>query len=138
MRAATSLVLSLIWASDSVAYECPAIADREWEFVGHIVTQTYPGPPDYESISGGDKPLTRWFLQLPRAVCFRHYHHQYLFQLLLTPEDFERYRQFLGKEIRIKGRLEEAAAGDHRTRLVLNVSSLDRVGTDHSYVWPYD
>jgi len=132
MRAVASLLLSVIWASGSVAYECPVFSDHEWEFVGHIVTHTYPGPPNFESISGGDKPVTRWYLQLPSAVCFSNYHHQFLFQLSLKPEEFERYRQFLGKEIRIKGTLEEAVAGYHRTPLILNVSSLVRLGVDRS------
>lgn len=132
MREIATLFLSLIWASGSVAHECPAFSDREWEFVGHLVTQTYPGPPNYESISGGDEPVTRWYLQLPSAICFTNYDHQYLFQISLKPEDFERYRQLLGREIRVQGTLEEGVAGYHRTALILKVSNVAQLGVDRS------
>jgi hypothetical protein len=50
----------------------------------------------------------------------------------MEPEELDRYRQFLGKEIRVKGTLEEGVPGRHTTPLVVNVSSLVRLGSEGS------
>ena len=110
MRTAAAMLLLLVWPPGSIAYECPDFAGREWDFVGHLVANTFPGPPDYESVTSGDEPVSRWYLQLPYAACFSEYAHQTLIQLTLQPEEFEKYRQLLGKQIRIKGTLEEGGA----------------------------
>jgi uncharacterized protein DUF4431 len=126
------MLLLLIWTPGSVAYECPVLTGGESEFVGHLVALTFPGPPNYESVTSGDKPVRRWYLQLPIAACFADYGHQTRFQLSLEPEDFERYRQFLGKEIRVRGTLGEGVPGRHTTALIVNVSSLVRLGSEGS------
>ena len=130
------MLLPLIWASSSAADGCPALSGREWEFTGHLVNQVFPGPPNYESVTSGDKPVTRWYLQLPGPACFAEYRHLTKFQLSLTPQEVDRYRQFLGKEIRVKGTLEEGVPGRHTTSLVLNVSSLVRLGREDRDTWP--
>ncbi len=124
------MFLALIWTSSSTADGCPTFAGREWEFVGHLVNRTFPGPPNYESVTSGDTPLTRWYLQLPWPACFAEYNYLTQFQLSLKPEEVDSYRQFLGKEIRVKGTLEEGAPGLHTTPLVVNVSSLVRRGAE--------
>ncbi|MGH8224111.1 MAG: DUF4431 domain-containing protein, partial [Woeseiaceae bacterium] len=58
--------------------------------------------------------------------------HLTLFQLSLKPEELHRSRQLLGKEIRVKGTLEEGVPGRHTTALVVNVSSLIRLGREAS------
>ena len=126
------MFLVLIWTSASAASECPSFAGREWEFTGHLVNRIYPGPPNYESVTSGDKPVTRWYLQLSWPACFAEYRALTKFQLSLTPQEVERYRQFLGKEIRVKGTLEEGMPGLHTTSLVVNVSSLGRPAWDGS------
>ena len=132
MRTAAAMLLLLIWTSGSVAYDCPVFAGREWEFAGHLVARTYPGPPNYESLASRDKPIKRWYLQLPIAACFAGYNHQTLFQLSLKPEEFEKYRRFLGREIIVKGTLEEGVPGRHNTPLIMNVSSLVRLESERS------
>jgi Domain of unknown function (DUF4431) len=123
MRTAAAMFLALIWNSNAAAYECPSFAGREWEFTGHLVNCITPGPPDYESVTSGDEPITRWYLQLPWPVCFEEHRRVIKFQLVLTPQEVDRYRQFLGKQIRVRGTLEEGAPG-YTTELVVNVSSL--------------
>ncbi len=132
MRIAAAMLLPLIWTSSSAADGCPAFSGREWEFTGHLVNLVFPGPPNYKSVTSGDKPVTRWYLQLPWSVCFAEYKHLTQFQLSLKPEEVERYRQFLGKEIRVVGTLEEGVPGRHTTPLVVNVSSLGRLGSEGS------
>jgi hypothetical protein len=36
---------------------------------GRIVRQTYAGPPDYESVSKGDRPIVIYLLQLNYTLC---------------------------------------------------------------------
>ena len=57
--AAAGMFLALIWTSASAAGECPTFTGREWEFTGHLVNRIYPGPPNYKSVTSGDKPVTR-------------------------------------------------------------------------------
>ena len=132
MRTAAAMILLLVWTPGSVAYECPDFTGREWEFVGHLVANTFPGPPDYESVTSGDRPVSRWYLQLPYAACFAEHAHQILFQLMLEPAEFGKYRPFLGKQIRVKGTLEEGVPGRHTTPLVMKVSSLSQLGISGS------
>ena len=119
------MFLALIWTSSSLASDCPSFTGGAWEFSGHLVNEVYPGPPDYESVTSGDKPITRWYLQLPWPVCFDEYRHVTKLQLALEPQEIDRYRQFLGKEILVTGTLEEGAPG-HTTSLVVKVSNLVR------------
>lgn len=127
MRTASAMFLALIWTSGAAAGECPSYAGREWGFTGHLVNRVFPGPPDYESVTSGDQPVVRWYLQLPWPACFAEYRHLVRFQLSLNAEEVERYRPLLGKQIRVKGTLEEGAPGRHDTALVVNVSHLDRL-----------
>ena len=43
----------------------PAIS----ELTGTIKRVVFPGPPNYESVTRGDKPETCWVLYLPKKVC---------------------------------------------------------------------
>jgi uncharacterized protein DUF4431 len=118
------MLLGLIWASSAAAHDCPAYASQEWTFTGHLVNRIFPGPPDFESLSSGDEPLTRWYLQLSWPACFAEFRYLDRFQLALNPEEVARYRQFLGKEIRVTGSLTEGS-GAHSTELVVSVARLD-------------
>lgn len=118
-RTTAAVFLALVWTSISAAGECPTFAGREWEFTGHLVNRIFPGPPNYESVTSGDKPITRWYLQLPWPACFAEFRYITQFQLSLTPQEVDTYRQFLGKEIRVKGTLKEAVPGRHTTTLVV-------------------
>lgn len=122
-RTTSAMLSALIWASSATAHECPAFASQEWEFTGHLVNRIFPGPPDFESVSSGDEPLTRWYLQLSSPACFAEYRFVSRFQLVLDPEDVARYRKLVGKEIRVTGKLAEGK-GAHTTALVVNVTNV--------------
>src|SRR5215813_15064234 len=38
---------------------------------GTIISRTFPGPPNYESIREGDTPEAYWLLVLPRPACVK-------------------------------------------------------------------
>jgi hypothetical protein len=84
---------------------------------GTLVRQTYPGPPDYESLTAGDRPLVIWVLVLDYTVCVAHAGHK------LPREDYERevqlvfkngqqaqYRSLLGKRVTVAGNLRHGYA----------------------------
>src|SRR5262245_43371655 len=123
-RSAVAILVALASTSGFAAGGCPPYAAQEWEFTGHLVNRVYPGPPDYESISGGDAPVTRWYLQLSWPACFAEFKHVLRFQLAPTPEDVEKYRELLGKRITVRGRLAQAAPDAYSTPLVFDVTSL--------------
>src|SRR5262245_32922646 len=100
VRPATMALLALTWSSVSAASACPSFAGREWEFIGHLVNRIDPGPPDYKSVTSGDEPIVRWYLQLAWPACFAEYRDLTWIQLALKPEEVDRYRLFLGKQIR--------------------------------------
>jgi len=119
------MLLALAWIPHAAAHSCPSFADQEWEFTGHLVNRIYPGPPDYKSVTSGDEPIVRWYVQLAWPACFAEYRDMSRFQLALTPEEVDRYSQFLGKAIRVTGTLVEGSSG-YTTSLVMNVSGLVR------------
>ena len=123
LHAKGAMLLTLIWASSSTAHECPRFASREWEFTGHLVNRISPGPPDFKSISSGDEPLTRWYLQLSSPACFTEYRYVSRFQLAFDAQEVARYRRYIGKEIRVTGNVVEGK-GAHTTALVMKVTDL--------------
>jgi hypothetical protein len=117
---------ALLAASSVAAGRCPSFVGQEWEFTGHLVNRVFPGPPDYESVTSGDEPITRWYLQLAWPVCFAEYQYLPRFELSFEPDELDRYRTWLGKQVKVKGTLEEGAPGHHTTSLIINVSSVAR------------
>ncbi|PZR31561.1 DUF4431 domain-containing protein [Caulobacter segnis] len=94
---------------------------------GVLVAHTFPGPPNFESIKDGDTPERYWLLRLGKALCVspdgddpdsgakdvRE------IQLILTPEDFARYRPLLGKPIVAEGEFMSPMSGHHHTAILL-------------------
>lgn len=85
---------------------------------GRLVQQTYPGAPDYESVTKGDAPLIIWVLQLDRGICVDGWDSSYPsaynereVQLVLGSDqytraaEYEPYRYLLGAKIIVTGRL---------------------------------
>ncbi len=126
-RTAALMLGLLLCTGNALACDCATFRDAELDFTGRLVALTFPGPPNYESIVNGDAPETHWYLQLPRAACWSEFDHQLFYQLLLSAEDFDRYRGFLGSEVHVRGTLEEAVSGHHHTPLVMTVKSLTKL-----------
>jgi hypothetical protein len=124
MRVLTVSLVTLLMAVKAHAYACPTFAGHEWDFTGHLVNRVYPGAPDYESVTSGDEAVTRWYLQLAWPACFAGYDQLTRFQLILTPEQIEQYRPYLGKQITVKGTVEKSTSGRETTALVIRVSNL--------------
>lgn len=85
---------------------------------GRLVQQTYPGPPDFESVTKGDEPRVIWILQLDRGICidgsdssYPSAYNEREIQLVLgadqyaRTDDYAQYRDLLGQKITVTGRL---------------------------------
>jgi hypothetical protein len=85
---------------------------------GRLVQQTYPGPPDFESVTQGDEARIIWILQLERGVCidgsdssYPSAYNEREIQLVLGSDQYARtqpyaqYRHLLGQRITVTGKL---------------------------------
>jgi hypothetical protein len=113
------------------------------DLAGTLVRQTYPGPPDYKSLPKGDKPQVIWVLLLDRFICVvdpdprypREYGENEV-QLVLEADQYEQYRDLLGKKVIVSGELLPggAAAGYHkRLRIVASEINRARVTSRRAY-----
>jgi hypothetical protein len=115
-----------------LSYE-PAVV----KVTGTIISRTYPGPPEYESIRRGDEPETYWLLALPRPVCVNQGDPEELtddakknvryIQLVFSSEKFYRtYRRLLGKRVVATGTLYGKFNAHHKTPVLLEVNTLTK------------
>ena len=122
------ILLSTIACSGSVAAECQRYGIVS--LTGRLVQQTYPGPPDYESVTKGDQPLVIWILQMDRPICVAGLNSSYPsaysgypsaygereIQVVLGADqyagagEYAQYRYLLGKRITVTGRLQAGGA----------------------------
>jgi len=130
MRATTSvLLLSAMWWSGSLGAAC--LQYGAVTLTGRLVQQTYPGPPDYESVTHGDRPLVIWVLQVDRGICVDAWntsnpsaYDEREIQLVLGTDQYaagrqyEPYRRLLGAKITVTGMLLPGGAR-YDKRLVL-------------------
>jgi len=101
---------------------------------GIVISRTFPGPPNYESIRDGDTPENYWLLVLPRAICVNQKPGDLTnvakkkirrVQLVFSSEtDYEKYRGLLGKRVVATGTLYGSHTGHHKTPVLLTGSNV--------------
>ncbi len=132
---AVLLLSATAWPA-SLAAECLHYGDVR--LTGRLVQQTYPGPPDFESVTKGDEPLVIWILQLDYGVCvvsgnssYPSAYNEREVQLVLgndpyaRTERYEPYRHLLGQRIVVTGRL-LPGGGKYEKRFVIASHAIDR------------
>jgi hypothetical protein len=130
------LLLSAIWWSGSLAAAC--LRYGAVTLTGRLVQQTYPGAPDYESVTRADEPLVIWVLQLDRGICVDASNssdpganNEREIQLVLGTDQYAGsrqygpYRQLLGSKITVTGTLLPGGAR-YNKRLVLAADDIRR------------
>jgi hypothetical protein len=113
--AAILLLTAAAWSGSSAA---GCLRYGVVSLTGRLVQQTYPGAPDYESVTRGDEPLIIWVLQLDRGICvdgsdssYPSAYNEREIQLVLGSDPYSRsdqyepYRHLLGAKIDVTGRL---------------------------------
>jgi hypothetical protein len=129
MRALASLLLLLL-ASQALAAECLGYSPIELR--GVLRSETFPGPPNYESVATGDKAETYFFVVPAEPLCVRQGDTSGLepaatgvrrVQLIFFDlSAYDKLRPFLGKEVRCTGKLIGAHTGHHHSEVLLTNS----------------
>ena len=94
---------------------------------GKLSRKTFAGPPNYESVRGGDAPETYWILHLARPVCVSGEEPEENvsdIQLILSEAQYPRHKGLLGKRVVVSGKLVHAETGHHHTNVLLNVAEI--------------
>jgi hypothetical protein len=95
---------------------------------GRLLRIVFPGPPNYDSVAGGDKPEPYFVLHLDRPVCVAEdptdsekpaVARVTDMQLMLQPAQYKQLRSRLGRQIRLSGVLVAAHTGHHHTPVML-------------------
>ena len=124
-----ALDLSLSASEPCLKYE-PEIV----ELVGTMKRHVFPGPPNFESVKGGDRAEKSWVLHLSKPICLVpvepdtrgiYEPETNVRQLQLNQVDYKGSKHLLGKRVKVKGRLVHAITGHHHTNVMLEVLSVD-------------
>lgn len=104
------------------------------KLTGILQHKVFPGPPNYEDLRRGDAPEVIWLLNLAAPICVDQDKAQpdlnpahkkiRTIQLVLPVEFYSKYKDLLGKQIIVTGKLFGAHTIHHRTPVLLTVSSL--------------
>jgi hypothetical protein len=102
---------------------------------GTVSRETFPGPPNYESIKDGDRPETSWFLDLTHPVCAQEDKTDLLkpgqegvrrIQLVVSQAMCLSHKKLVGKRVAVTGTLFGEHTGHHHTPVLLTVNTLER------------
>jgi hypothetical protein len=125
-------------AQPSAETRCLGYEPAVVKLTGTLTRETFPGPPNYESVRDGDKPETYLILNLAHPVCvdadktdtglnpaqkdIRRV------QLVFTGTTGDaKYKDFVSKEVVATGTLFAAQTGHHHTPVLLTVKNLARI-----------
>ena len=112
--------------SDSAASPCIRYGIDTVQLAGRLSRETFPGPPNYESVRRGDTPETGFYLTLTAPVCTMEDSTRDLdsitkLQLVLDSAGYARLRPSLGRTATVRGTLFGAATGHHHTPALVQV-----------------
>ena len=109
---------------------------QEVTLEGRISRETFPGPPNYESIDDGDQPETTWILTVTAPNCvvaesmddgtpYEVTKSTTRFQLVLADaKEFEGYKSLVENRAVIGGQLFVGHTGHHHTKALISVKEI--------------
>ena len=135
MRLLTLLLLAFINIAPGDAHpQCLKCEPNTVTLEGSIYSKDFPGPPNYQSIRGGDERMRYWTLRLNKSICvegddFDHTRVANVRDMQLVfmdPSFYNRYRRFVRQRARFRviGSLFHQETGHHVTKILINVTSL--------------
>jgi|ERR1035441_7754273 hypothetical protein len=100
---------------------------------GTMEPQTFPGPPNYESVAKGDSAENVWVLNLDAPICTVRADQDQpaeanikTMQLTFAYADmYNEYRSLVGKHVTVTGGLWHASTGHHHTSVMLQVKDIE-------------
>jgi hypothetical protein len=101
---------------------------------GVLISKTFPGPPNYESIKHGDRKERANLVRLASSICVEGSDDVdiaekqiRIVQLVVTePSHWELVERSFGKRVVVEGSLFHAHTGHHRTKLLVQVTDIKR------------
>lgn len=91
---------------------------------GTLISMTYAGAPNYESIEDGDTAETYFVLRPDNPIQFPTDAPQFgstkLMQLSVKTDDYKKYRDLVGEKVTVGGTLLYAETGHHHTPLMID------------------
>jgi len=126
--------LCLLLASISaVGADCAKFEPTVTRLVGRLTTREYPGPPNYESVTAGDKPEREWILVLRAPLCVDGDSDSELNRTsvaaigevqLVAASSASNLAHLTGKDVEVSGTLFTAHTGHHKTPVLLTVQEV--------------
>lgn len=107
---------------------CDLFEADSTEVVGRLIELTFPGPPNYESVVGGDRPVTVFVVVLPTARCRALENNLFwvqLLQLQVGQVERARLKRLLSREVRVSGPVRQAEIGPEFTGLIMDLKTIE-------------
>jgi hypothetical protein len=106
------------------------VEDSVQTLAGMLVEITFPGPPNFESVAGGDSPETVMTLALPQPLCWSFENHVFHAQVIqLIGNAAKSAKSLAGREVKATGMLREAMTGHDHTAIVLELQKVQLAGS---------
>lgn len=97
---------------------------------GTLMRETFPGPPEYQSIEAGDEPETYWLVVLDRPACVAADPADEVgqspavatlerIQLVVSRDQYRNQADKIGHHVTVSGQLFGAFTGHHKTPVLL-------------------
>jgi hypothetical protein len=132
-------ILGLFLLITLAAFSVPSLRYEPDEVTlrGVIRRQTFPGRPNYEDVAKGDEPEVYWILDLntPMDVVGKDDSFdvtesgvrsiQMIFGLL-GKKSYSDYRDLVGKQVTVAGRLFHSDTAHHKTKVLISVRDLKK------------
>jgi hypothetical protein len=131
MKVCAKLLLAALLVAGPVAASC-----LQWDVAGvtlngNLTKQTFPGPPNYESIADGDAPEVYFILHLDRPICVSGKESLNGDVETTGVEDVQlvflgavpaSVSSEVGKHVAVTGQLFLAQSGHHHTKVLFEVT----------------
>jgi hypothetical protein len=128
------LLVSGFSSNEKLSQDCLSYESATVTLKGEISRKTFAGRSNYESIKEGDEPETYWILHLTKPNCVNgdksmpngesSENNVSDIQLVLDVEQYTQYKDLLGKQVIVSGKLFHAISGHHHTNVLLKVAEI--------------
>jgi hypothetical protein len=132
-----ALTLAAVCSAQPQATGCLSYEPAVVQLTGTVIRETFPGPPNYESVRNGERPETYWILHLEHPICVdadktdSGYNSAQIdiqrVQLVLAGgAAYKKYKKLLSKKVIATGTLFGSHTGHHHTTVLLTAQNLVR------------
>jgi hypothetical protein len=115
--------------------DCLSYEPARVKLTGRVISKVFPGPPNYESVKGGDKPEPAWLLHLAKPICVKADNQDEfnvavdnvsVIHLVLRGNQFSRLRRLRKKgAVTLTGQLFHSFTGHHHADVLMQVSRIE-------------